>query len=189
MSDTEPAYTRALQAAFATHPEHIPSVPKSDPNYLPQWRQLNIARMSLLNDSWPHKVEAFRRFYQRPVNAAVAPLSDDEIQTHHAIIQEEWDEFWTAVMGSDLIEQVDGALDLIYTLLGYLIHLGISPAQVNAAFEEIHASNLTKADTSGKPIISPAGKILKGPNYTPANLPAAMESQAPPFQNPFEENA
>jgi Phosphoribosyl-ATP pyrophosphohydrolase len=38
------------------------------------------------------------------------------------------------------------------------------------AFDEVHQSNLSKLDDEGKPIFSPRGKVLKGPNYAPPRL-------------------
>lgn len=39
-----------------------------------------------------------------------------------------------------------------------------------AAFTEVHASNMSKLDASGQPIVSPSGKVLKGPNFFAPNL-------------------
>lgn len=38
------------------------------------------------------------------------------------------------------------------------------------AFREVHRSNMSKAGPDGKPITDGAGRVLKGPNYSPANL-------------------
>lgn len=182
---TDETAPRALTAALAALPERPLQGGRlmAKPEALAQWRQENLARMSLLNDSWPHKVEAFRRFYQRPIEPTPSLLNDADIEVHDRIISEEWKEFWEAVMGGDLIGQLDGALDLIYTVLGYLLHIGIAPAHINACFEEIHAANMTKVDDNGQPVIL-HGKIQKTPNYTPPNLPEAIR-QSPPFTDPL----
>lgn len=39
-----------------------------------------------------------------------------------------------------------------------------------AVFAEVHRSNMSKFDDNGKPIRRADGKIVKGPNYSPANL-------------------
>jgi|SRR6056297_2056375 len=41
---------------------------------------------------------------------------------------------------------------------------------VIAAFEEVHRSNMSKLDDNGQPILREDGKILKGPNYAPADM-------------------
>lgn len=169
--------TEAMRTAFDLHAPHVRTRDMTNE----QFRDLNQPRMSLLQDSWPHKVHAFRRFYQRPINATPGPLSEAEIQTHHRIIVEEWKEFWTGVSAGDIIETLDGGIDLIYTVLGALIASGIPPHIIDAAMEEVHASNMTKAAEDGTPILSPEGKILKGPKYVKADLPGAALMATPSF--------
>jgi hypothetical protein len=41
---------------------------------------------------------------------------------------------------------------------------------IEGAFQEVHDSNLSKLDDEGKPVFSPKGKVLKGPNYRPPRL-------------------
>lgn len=46
-----------------------------------------------------------------------------------------------------------------------------------AAFEEVHRSNMTKVNPeTGKPDRREDGKILKGPNYEPADMAAAVNA-------------
>ncbi len=46
-----------------------------------------------------------------------------------------------------------------------------------AAFETVHASNMTKVNPdTGKPDRREDGKILKGPNYQPADMTAVVEA-------------
>lgn len=183
-SDETPPPPRAIMVAL----EAIRAVPHEitmralrTPESDERWRRANLPRVSLLNDSWPHKVEAFRVFYERPVEPDLTALSEDELSIHHKIITEEWEEFWTAVYSGDLIQSIDGALDTIYTLLGYLVAIGLKPTQINSCFEEIHASNMTKVDEDGRPVII-GGKIQKTPQYTKPNLEAAIAA-VPPFSS------
>lgn len=167
-----------MHAAFDIHPPIVRDKTMSEA----EWRQLALPRMSLLQDSWAHKVYAFRRFYDRPISTIDVPLSEAEVQTHHKIITEEWKELWSGVMLDDVIETLDGGVDLIYTVLGLLIARGIPPHVIDAAMEEVHASNMTKADpTTGKPVLSPEGKILKGSAYVKADLLAAAADATPGF--------
>lgn len=41
---------------------------------------------------------------------------------------------------------------------------------LKACFEEVHRSNMSKLGEDGKPIRREDGKILKGPNYSPADI-------------------
>ena len=41
---------------------------------------------------------------------------------------------------------------------------------IEKVFDEIHASNMSKADENGKAILREDGKILKGPGYFKPNI-------------------
>lgn len=63
----------------------------------------------------------------------------------------------------------DALGDLEYFETGFMVEMGYS---IDDALFEIHASNMTKPDENGQPIIAdgsnpevPKGKVLKGPNY------------------------
>jgi predicted HAD superfamily Cof-like phosphohydrolase len=57
--------------------------------------------------------------------------------------------------------------DNIYVLIGTAVNLDLPLAE---AFAEVHRSNMSKVGEDGKPIYREDGKVLKGPNYTPANI-------------------
>lgn len=42
--------------------------------------------------------------------------------------------------------------------------------KLQEAFERVHASNMSKLGADGKPMYREDGKVLKGPNYRPADL-------------------
>lgn len=72
----------------------------------------------------------------------------------------------------DIIELADGLGDLNVVVNGFAIEAGIDMNQVD---KEIAASNFTKADDDGNPIIGdgvtgPVGKVMKGPNYMKPQL-------------------
>ena len=57
--------------------------------------------------------------------------------------------------------------DLRYVLEGAAVSFGLP---IDAAFAEVHRSNMSKLGPDGKPIKDAGGKVLKGPNYSPADL-------------------
>ena len=59
------------------------------------------------------------------------------------------------------------AADLHYVIYGTEALLEI-PA--NDTFAEVHRSNMSKLGTDGKPVRRSDGKVLKGPNYSEADL-------------------
>ena len=57
--------------------------------------------------------------------------------------------------------------DLVYVLVGFCRAYGWD---FDAAFAEVHRSNMSKLGPDGKPIYREDGKVLKGPNYSPADV-------------------
>jgi predicted HAD superfamily Cof-like phosphohydrolase len=46
---------------------------------------------------------------------------------------------------------------------------------MEAIFDEIQRSNMSKLDLNGKPIYREDGKVMKGPNYFKPNLKKIIE--------------
>jgi len=57
--------------------------------------------------------------------------------------------------------------DLLYVVYGMGDRLGLP---LDEAFEEVHRSNMSKLDKNGKPVYNEGGKLLKGDNYSPADM-------------------
>lgn len=91
------------------------------------------------------------------------------------LIREELHELENALIGPGMlcnikaVEVLDALLDLQYVLDGAFLALGFHKVK-DAAFAEVHRSNMSKLGADGKPILRKDGKILKGPNYTPPQL-------------------
>jgi predicted HAD superfamily Cof-like phosphohydrolase len=138
----------------------------------PEW---NNHRQSIMTLDWAHKVAAFHHLYEMPVgNGTIRPLSDDRRELREELVCEEVKETMEASAAGDVKEVIDGCLDIIYVCIGWMIELGMTAEQIQIAMREIHASNMTKTDNSGKPIFRADGKVLKGENYVRANLEAAL---------------
>lgn len=136
-------------------------------------QRTNRARASLRHDSWPYKVAAFRTLYglsQHDLDVPGSMLPEPRTALHKRLLNEELVETFEASAEGDLVETVDGILDTIYVALGWLSELGFTPQQVEQLMEEVHASNMTKTDDTGKPVYDAEGKVLKGPNYVKADL-------------------
>lgn len=72
----------------------------------------------------------------------------------------------------DLVEVVDALGDLNVVVNGFAIELGVDMRLVD---QEVCASNFTKADENGNPVIGdgtngPVGKVLKGPKFVEPQL-------------------
>ena len=56
--------------------------------------------------------------------------------------------------------------DLQYVLSGTVIAFeGLPTHNFVPAFNRVHASNMSKLDDNGKPVLNEYGKVMKGPNY------------------------
>lgn len=82
-----------------------------------------------------------------------------------SLLAEELDELKTALEQGDLVETLDALIDLQYVLDGAFLSFGLQDVK-DAAFAEVHASNMSKLGADGKPIYREGdGKVLKGPHY------------------------
>lgn len=73
----------------------------------------------------------------------------------------------------DSVEVIDALTDISYLVEGRFVGVGVPS---DAAFDEVHASNMSKLGADGKPIYREDGKILKGSNYCPPNLAPLLNS-------------
>jgi predicted HAD superfamily Cof-like phosphohydrolase len=80
------------------------------------------------------------------------------------LMKEENEEYLEAVQNNDLIEIADALGDMLYILCGTIIEHGLQH-KIEAVFDEIQRSNMSKLDHDGKPIYREDGKVMKGPNY------------------------
>lgn len=90
------------------------------------------------------------------------------------------EEFWEMVAGyfsMDKVEILDGAIDLIWVTIGFLLPNGFTVDQIRDAWEEIALSNWSKIDPStGTCIKNEAGKIMKPAGYFKPNLAKIVEA-------------
>ena len=103
----------------------------------------------------------------------------------YRLIDEEAQELAEATNSTEYLDAVG---DLLYVVYGAALAAGFSPHQVDAAFTEIHRSNISKVWTDDELDRIPAdcrstrvgdnrhivrrtdGKIVKSPSYSPARL-------------------
>ena len=80
------------------------------------------------------------------------------------LIIEELHEFTDATDKENLLKEL---ADLLYVIYGYAATYGLP---IDEAFKRVHESNMSKLGDDGKPLYREDGKVLKGPNYKPADL-------------------
>ena len=92
----------------------------------------------------------------------------DWIQFRKDLISEEKDELFEALDDGGLEEIAKEACDLLYVVYGLLVSL--DSIDIDACFNEVHQSNMSKLDPNGEVVRRPDGKILKGRGYRKANI-------------------
>ena len=91
-------------------------------------------------------------------------ISSEITELRYNLMKEENEEYLQAVKSKDLIEIGDALGDMLYILCGTIISHGFQD-KIEAIFDEIQRSNMSKLGADGKPIYREDGKVLKGPNY------------------------
>ena len=118
------------------------------------------------------KIDAVALFHEtfKIGNANEITLVDEKTYNlRHALIKEENDEYLEACKNEDIVEIADALGDMLYILCGTIIEHGLQD-KIEAVFNEIQRSNMSKLGEDGKPIYREDGKVMKGPNYFKPNF-------------------
>jgi len=110
-------------------------------------------------------VQEFHETYGLPVEVEQTLSSEKTQALRINLLAEELDELKEALKDHDPVETLDALIDLQYVLDGAFLSFGMQDVK-QAAFEEVHRSNMSKLGEDGKPIRRESdGKVMKGPNY------------------------
>jgi predicted HAD superfamily Cof-like phosphohydrolase len=96
-------------------------------------------------------------------------LGEQKNKLRFDLMKEENEEYLEAVQNNDIIEIADALGDMLYILCGTILEHGLQH-KIEAVFDEIQRSNMSKLGEDGKPIYREDGKVLKGPNYFKPNF-------------------
>ena len=107
-------------------------------------------------------------------NKPTASLPETLSMLRFNLMKEENEEYLEAAKTGNLIEVGDALGDMLYILCGTIISHGFQD-KIEAVFDEIQRSNMSKLGEDGKPIYRKDGKVLKGPNYFKPNLKKILE--------------
>lgn len=123
------------------------------------------------------QVREFHETYGLPVKDT-PDLSDEKTNALRInLLAEELEELQEAIADNDPVEVLDALIDLQYVLDGAFLSLGLHDVK-DAAFNEVHRSNMSKLGEDGKPIVRPEdGKILKGPDYFKPDMARFVEQK------------
>jgi len=107
-----------------------------------------------INNEW-HMVKQFHNKFGHPVSNVPAMLTQQQAENRYKWMLEEIDEFMEA---TDVVEQADAMIDLIYFALGTLTMMGIKPEK---PFAIVQQANMAKLWEDGKPRYNSDGKVIK----------------------------
>jgi predicted HAD superfamily Cof-like phosphohydrolase len=91
-------------------------------------------------------------------------VGEKDYVLRHNLMKEENEEYIDACKKCDLTEIADALGDQLYILFGTILKHGLQH-KIEAVFDEIHRSNMSKLDENGKPIFREDGKVLKSNLY------------------------
>ena len=113
------------------------------------------------------KVGTFMKTFGQEVKTKPSLSSDKINKLRIDLIKEELEELTEAMQKKDLLEVADALTDILYVTYGAGHAFGIN---LDACFNEVQNSNMSKLGKDGKPIYNESGKVMKGPNYFKPNL-------------------
>ena len=124
-------------------------------------------------------VTTFQMAFKQEVAPRPTLIDSKRARLRYELMKEENEEYLEAVKNNDLLEVADALGDKLYILCGTILEHGLQDV-IEAVFNEIHRSNLSKLDAEGKPIINgqngildesrALNKVLKSANYSEPNL-------------------
>ena len=120
-------------------------------------------------------VQLFHETYGLGVsNELKADLGNLKNELRFNLMKEENEEYLEAVQNNDIVEIADALGDMLYSLCGTILEHGLQH-KIEAVFDEIQRSNMSKLGEDGKPIYREDGKVMKGPNYFKPSFEAILK--------------
>ncbi len=130
--------------------------------------------------SFKEKIEMVDQFHQsfRIPRRDFPSIEPDAaiFELRHRLLEEENNEYLQACREVDLTAIADSIGDMLYVLLGTAVNHGLQN-HLEAVFDEIHRSNMSKLDENGNPVVREDGKILKSPLYFRPDLRKFFDSK------------
>lgn len=132
--------------------------------------------MKMFND-----VYDFHKKFDLPTGDTFAPqpLPNKLKEFRSKFLQEELDEFKLALESDDIIEQIDGLLDLVYVAHGTLQMMGLPAPLVEACWNDIQRSNMSKVRAEHSDDIRSKRKnsfdVVKPDDFVPPRIKQILE--------------
>lgn len=136
--------------------------------------QVTATRLKILLDKMDPFMEGIEmvKDFNTSFEIEQLPKSDvgDELNytLKHTLMAEELSEYLEACKKGDYVEVCDAVVDMMYILLGIVIHHKMENFFFDM-FNEVHESNMSKLE-NGRVLRRSDGKIMKGSDYFTPNL-------------------
>lgn len=111
-------------------------------------------------------VEDFHLRYRHTIGTT-PKIRDADLRV--LLLQEECEETIKAIREGDLVEAVDGLVDLIYVAIGTAVACGVN---LEPLFAEVHASNMSKDGP-----VDRRGKVTKGDGFRAPRIAGGLLEQ------------
>ena len=118
------------------------------------------------------KVKDFMETFGQEVKTSPEFPDNDTCDLRVSLIAEELKELVEAIENKDIVEVADALTDILYVTYGAGHAFGVD---LDACFDEVQRSNMSKLGEDGKPIYREDGKVLKGPNYFAPDLKSIVK--------------
>lgn len=116
-----------------------------------------------------NQVAQFHRAFNIPILDSPQLPNAERLKLRARLVGEESREVMEALQEGNLQHVAKEIADLMIVLHGTVLELGLQHV-MDEVITEVHRSNMSKLGPDGKPIHREDGKVLKGPNYTEADL-------------------
>lgn len=130
------------------------------------------------------KLEIFQKSFNSTFSDTPVLLAPKDYELRYKLMKEENEEYLEASQDGNMVEIADALGDQLFVLLGTIVSHGMQHI-ITDVFNEITASNMSKLDANGKPVINgengildldkPLGKVLKSELYWKPNLQRIFE--------------
>lgn len=126
----------------------------------------------LAEDRLPwHMVRDFHEKMGQPVGKEPHFLDGERLEFRINLIEEEFDELIEAIEEGDLANTFKEMADMVYVIQGLAVEMG---GNLDAVFDEVHRSNMTKIGKDGVVKYRDDGKVLKPDTYEEADIQGVL---------------
>ena len=129
--------------------------------------------IEILSKSNFDKVRDFHSAFNMKVSED-PDLEIEDVALRLKLITEEYKEVVEAIESGRIVDIAKELSDILYVVYGTAVSFGID---IDAVFDEVHRSNMSKLGSDGRPIYRDDGKVLKGENYIPADVQKVLDEQ------------